>query len=109
MTRKCECAVVSTTVADESAAADLAGRAVEARLAACAHIAPIRSVYRWKGVVERDSEVSLRFKTMPDRAEDLVAFIRSNHSYELPEILVERAEASPDYLAWVKVETSSNG
>lgn len=100
-----ECLVVSTTVSEEQSASALAGRAVESRLAACAQITPIRSVYRWKGSVHRDQELLLRFKTMPDRADALIAMIRASHPYELPELIVERAAASPAYLEWISAET----
>jgi periplasmic divalent cation tolerance protein len=100
-----ECALISTTVSDERSASALADKAVESRLAACAQIAPIRSVYRWNGAVHRDQEFLIRFKTMPDRANDLIAMILDGHPYELPELIVERAAASPAYLEWVSAET----
>lgn len=49
-------AIVLTTVASEEDAAGLARLIVEAGLAACVHIEAVRSIYRWKGEVQDESE-----------------------------------------------------
>ncbi len=54
-----EARIVLTTLSDEQQAADFAAELVERRLAACVNIVgPIRSIYRWKGKVERESRIS---------------------------------------------------
>ncbi len=98
--------IITTTVETAAQADALAAAIIEARLAACVQITPIQSVYRWKGLVEHTAERLLIAKTSTARADALVAFIRTHHPYELPEILVTSATAgSPDYLAWVTQET----
>jgi periplasmic divalent cation tolerance protein len=98
--------LVCTTVGSESEAEALARAIVGRRLAACVHAAPVRSTYRWKGVVQQAAEIALTAKTRDDRAKALVALIRARHSYELPEILVVPVKGGlPDYLRWVAVET----
>ena len=66
--------------------AERIGRAmVEERLAACINIlGPVRSIYRWKGAVETAEEVAAIFKTIDERAGDLVARIAALHGYDVP-------------------------
>ena len=62
------------------------GRAMlEERLAACINIlGPIRSVYRWKGAVEKADEVAAIFKTTHRQADALITRIAALHSYDVP-------------------------
>lgn len=103
-----ECAVmIWTTVSDAVKARDLARGAVESRLAACVQQAQVKSVYRWNGAVEESEEVLLIMKTTAGRAGELIAWIRANHPYEVPEIItVPITGGLPSYLEWVKAETA---
>ena len=83
---------------------------VDERLAACVNVlAPMISVYRWKGAVERDTERQMVIKTTRDQIAALEAKLKSLHPYELPEFLVVAAAAgSVDYLKWVGESTRTN-
>ena len=106
---KTTCAsIVTTTLSSRAQAAALAKAVVAARLAACAQMAPIRSVYWWQGRVQSGAEVRVQFKTRQARVRELLAFIRARHPYELPEIIVTPIlTGDPDYLAWIDRETVS--
>ena len=95
--------IVLTTVADDGAAETLAQRLVDERLAACVNLCPpMTSFYRWKGVVERDSERQLVIKTVRAQLPALKARIRQLHSYDLPEFVVLSVEdGSAEYLSWL--------
>ena len=99
--------LVLTNLPDAASAEALATALIEARLAACVNIlAPCRSVYRWNGAVEQASEVPMLIKTTDDRYAALEAAIRTQHPYELPEIIaLPITRGLPDYLAWVDTET----
>ena len=99
--------VVLTTVGDADAAGRIATRLVEERLAACVNVgAPMSSVYRWNGTVERESERQLVIKTARDRLPAVERRIHELHPYELPEFLViDVAGGSDAYLAWISSET----
>ena len=101
--------IVLTNLPDQPAAEKLAQTLVGEGLAACVNIlAPCRSVYRWNGVVQSEEEIPVLAKTTSERYAALEAAIRSNHPYELPEIValpVERGLAA--YLAWVAEETAA--
>ena len=95
--------LVITNAPDAAVADRIAAALVEQGLAACVNVlAPCRSVYRWKGAVQRDDEVPLLIKTTAGRYADVEAAIRALHPYELPEVIaVDIANGLPGYLAWV--------
>ena len=82
----------------------MARKIVEARLAACVQVLPpVKSFYFWEGAVQADSEHLLLIKTLPGKYDELEEFIRSNHSYSVPEIVALSAEkVSEDYFDWLK-------
>ncbi|KXK58113.1 MULTISPECIES: divalent-cation tolerance protein CutA [Micromonospora] len=99
---------VVTTVVDARSVADvLAAAAVAGRLAACAQVGgQVDSTYWWQSNVETTAEWSVQFKTAPDRVDALVAQLRANHPYEVPEILVTTVgSGNPEYAAWVVEHT----
>jgi periplasmic divalent cation tolerance protein len=99
--------VISNCGSDDEAAR-LAGSLVEAKLAACVNILPpIKSVYRWKGVVETAEEWMVLIKTRRELVPRLAEEIRRIHSYELPEVVaIPIVDGLADYLAWIDRETN---
>ena len=99
-----EVVLILTTVPDDGTGETLARTLVEERLAACVNLLPpMTSIYRWRAAVERDSERQLIVKTTRDRIGAVRERIAQLHPYELPELLVvEVADGSPTYLAWVR-------
>ncbi len=79
---------------------------VERRLAACANVVKeLRSIYWWKGKLERDDEALLFLKTRRDKVEEVISLVREIHSYENPAILVlPILGGSEEYLAWLDEE-----
>jgi periplasmic divalent cation tolerance protein len=99
--------LVLTTVADEEQAGDLARSIVDAGLAACVQIQPIRSVYRWKGETCDEPEWRLMIKTTGAQYAKLEQHIKTNHAYETPEIVqVPITGGSREYLAWMDEYTA---
>ena len=98
----CLCTCPDTACADTIATA-----LVEERLAACVNQLPgLRSVYRWKGKVDRAEEVLLLIKTTHDRLPALTARVQALHPYELPELIAVEADGGlAPYLAWVAEQT----
>ncbi|MFJ7207431.1 divalent-cation tolerance protein CutA [Streptomyces sp. NPDC098789] len=100
--------IAQTTIDDELAAGELARGAVEARLAACAHIdAPLTAVYRWQGAVETATEWRVSYKTTRDRLPALSAWVEQQHAYDVPEWIVLAVDGGSEaYLSWVAGETA---
>lgn len=104
--------IVTVTVAcgDEEEARAIAGRLVEARLAACAQIVPVESVYRWRGKLEREGEHLIVAKTLAACLPALEKTVAETHSYEVPEILaIPVAWAHAPYAAWVAESVEAPG
>jgi periplasmic divalent cation tolerance protein len=95
--------LVLTTVARAEDAERIAEELVGRRLAACVNVLPgVRSIYRWKGALERDEERLLVVKTRADRFEALRETLLTLHPYEVPEVVAVPIEAgSPAYLRWL--------
>jgi periplasmic divalent cation tolerance protein len=86
-------------------AEEIARALVEERLVACVNLFPVKSVYRWKGQLSIDPEVTMLMKVADDRLEDLRRRLKELHPYELPELLVLPVEIEPslaEYVAWVR-------
>ncbi|AVO49991.1 cytochrome C biogenesis protein [Melaminivora suipulveris] len=96
-----EIAILTTTVASAEDATRLASGAVQERLAACVQIEAIRSHYVWQGQACEEAEWRLSCKTLPAAAARLVAWLRSCHPYEVPQLLTHSVQAEADYAAWV--------
>lgn len=98
--------LLTTTDSVEEAAA-LAKSAVTARLAACAQVdGPITSTYWWQGDVESAKEWRVLYKTTAERYPAVEAHIKSEHSYDVPEVIVGEIPAgSRQYLDWITEET----
>ncbi|KJY27299.1 divalent-cation tolerance protein CutA [Streptomyces sp. NRRL S-495] len=105
-----ELLVVTTTHDEEAKARTLAADVVRARLAACAQVYRIQSVYWWDGEVQDAAEWRIDFKTRAELADALVKFIGERHDYDTPEVVaVPVVAGSAAYLDWVRAETAQQG
>ena len=104
-----EALIVLTNLPDRDSAQRLAHSLIESRAAACVNIlAECSSVYRWQGEIESASEVPLLIKTTRSAYARLEELIRSQHPYELPEIIAVSVDSGlPAYLQWVINESST--
>lgn len=101
---------VYATFGSDEEARRIARLCVEEKLAACANIWPIASIYRWQGAIEEAGEVAVLLKTRAERAEALLARIAALHSYAVPAAVVwPIADALGDYAQWVASETEPSG
>ena len=95
------------TAPDAEWAADFTRKLVDARLAACGHQTPIRSIYRWDGAVHDNAETRIALHTQLIHADEIMRLTNQGHPYEVPCFIVEPVRwASPDYGAWVIASTT---
>jgi len=93
---------VVTTVGSREEAQRLARTLVGRKLAACAQISAIESIYRWKDAVQQEPEFRVLLKTTDERYAEVERAIRELHSYELPAIHAFAFEhVFPAYAAWI--------
>ncbi len=99
--------LVLSTAPDDDRAEQWARTLVDERLAACVNVhAPMVSVYRWRGRVERDRERQIVIKTTRGRLAAIETRLLALHPYELPEFVVIDASASAAYDRWVNGATA---
>ncbi len=100
--------MIYVTASSNDEAAQIGRTLVTEKLAACANIlGPMKSIYRWQGVVEEAQEVVLIFKTRRALADAALARIKALHSYDVPCAVVYDISAGlPDYLSWINRETA---
>jgi periplasmic divalent cation tolerance protein len=102
---------VYIVAADAAEALKIADALVAERLAACVNVlGGVRSVYRWRGRIERAEEIALIAKTRADLFDRLAARVRELHSYDTPAIVawpITSGDAA--YLDWIARETSLSG
>jgi len=94
---------VTTTTETKEQAQKIAQYLVEQKIAACVQITgPITSIYRWKGKVENTQEWLCLIKTQDNLYNKVEAAIKSQHSYETPEIIaLPIVKGSKEYLNWL--------
>lgn len=99
--------VVLITAPNEEIAAKIAHDIVSSGLAACANIIrDMRSIYRWQGKIEDESEVLIIFKTRQGLFNSLEIQVRKLHPYTTPEIIaIPIIDGFEGYLGWLKEET----
>jgi len=79
---------------------------VEEKLAACVNIFPIRSIYRWKGKIEKAREVVLIAKTKKTLFSKLAKRVAEIHPYEIPCIVgFDIKQGNEEFLEWIDGET----
>jgi periplasmic divalent cation tolerance protein len=95
--------IVFVTCETKEQATNIAEAVVKDKLAACVNVVPgIRSCYVWKKELTWSDETMLVIKTTRGRFEQLSDRVRTEHSYELPEIIaVEIEQADQRYLDWI--------
>ena len=95
--------LVLVSAPDLATAERIADELVGARLAACVKVGgPVRSTYRWKGLVERDEEWRVEIVTTAPAGARVAGAVRAVHPDEVPEVVeVPVADGDDAYLAWV--------
>lgn len=96
--------LIISTIDDRSRAEEISNTLVRERLAACVNIVPgITSYYRWKGEVEKDSEIIMLIKTTEEESQRVLARLKELHPYKTPEaLLIDITGGLPDYLKWLE-------
>ena len=93
-----------TPCKDVSEAKRIAKALVTRKIAACANIFPISSIYRWKGNLTE--EQVLLIKTTKKNTDKVRDEIKKLHSYDVPCIASFEVDCNSDYETWVKSEVN---
>lgn len=98
---------IITTMNDTAGARIMAHGLIERRLVSCAHISPLRSIYRWKGVMHEEEEVMLSVLTTESLADEVRTFIEKEHPYEVPVIETMDVDLFGEAVSWAIHGTGS--
>ena len=98
--------VVYITTKDESEAKKVGKALVEEKLVACVNIHPVKSIYRWEGEIQEESEIAMFVKTKADLVGEVINRVKELHSYQVPCVVSLPIEkGNPDYLQWIEEST----
>ena len=98
--------IIYVTTPNRKESKKIARSLVEEKLAACANILPIESVYRWKGKIVEEKEDAMLIKTRARLVDEVIERIKTLHSYEVPEIISLRIEKGhARFLNWIDEST----
>jgi periplasmic divalent cation tolerance protein len=99
--------VVFITVDSQETAQKITDKLLTERKAVCINIIPkVESYYWWQGKIENANELLLIVKTRAVLLEGLIALVKQNHPYSVPEIIaLPIIGGNKDYLKWIDGET----
>ncbi len=99
--------IVLITAPKEEEALVMAKAVVESKLAACVNLVRnIRSIYRWQGAIEDDSETLMVVKTRTSLLAALTEKVKELHSYDVPEVIaLPIIGGSQEYIQWLNEST----
>lgn len=99
--------IIYITAGDLPEARKIGTILVEERLAACANIFPITSIFRWKEKIDEASEFGIIIKTRTEKVKEIDKRVKEIHSYEVPCIVSFKIDdGSPNYLEWINDSVS---
>ena len=100
--------VVFITVDSQETAKKITDKLLTERKAVCINIIPkVESYYWWQGKIENANELLLIVKTRAVLLEELIALVKQNHPYSVPEIIaLPIIGGNKDYLKWIEAETA---
>ena len=95
--------VIFVTASGKEEADKIAENIIQNKLAACVNIiSNIESVFWWEGKIDRAQEVLLVIKSVESKVGEIIAAVKSLHSYEVPEIIALPITAGfKPYLDWI--------
>ncbi|MCB4792101.1 MAG: divalent-cation tolerance protein CutA [Elusimicrobia bacterium] len=96
--------VVFITCANKKEADKIANLLVKEKLCACGNsLKGVRSIYWWKGKIEKSNEVLLLCKSVKIKLDKIIKRVKELHSYDVPEIIaLPILGGSRDYLKWIR-------
>ena len=99
--------IVQTTLSGDLNDAEVgmwAQSMIDSKLSSCVQVNRGRSVYRWEEKIKSESEWLIQLKTTKSKVKKLIHKIKSEHPYDVPEILFWAVESTDEYSNWVQGE-----
>ena len=99
--------IVQTTLSGDLNDAEVgmwAQSMIDSKLSSCVQVNRGRSVYRWEEEIKSEEEWLIQLKTTKSKVKKLIHNIKSEHHYDVPEILFWAVESTDEYSNWVQGE-----
>ncbi len=90
-----------TTESSKTNALRMAKLLVQNKLAACASIKQIFSIYEWEGDIEETKEFEITIKSKPEFKNYLIDFLNKNSTYDVPQIIYKKYRSEMKYYDWI--------
>ncbi len=95
--------VLRSTFGSEADAKAAAKRLIDKRVAACAHVQPIWSAFRWEGAVQEGAEWAVEARTPPADADACWGALLDGHPYSNPLVeVVATTQVPARYAEWAR-------
>ena len=95
--------IVQTTLPGELNEAEVgiwSQSVIDSKLASCVDIKRTNSVFRWEGEIQNIPEWDIQIRTSESKKSELISKIKSEHSYDVPEIIWWPVESTKEYYEW---------
>ena len=94
--------IIQTTTDSTKTAESISEILVKNNLSPCVQIIRnIKSVYQWKGKLEKTNEILILIKTIPEKIQLCKDIILKHHNYDVPELIVTEGDIIEDnYKDW---------
>ena len=99
--------IVQTTLSGDLNDAEVgmwAQSMIDSKLSSCVQVNRGRSVYRWEEEIKSESEWLIQLKTTKSKVKKLIHKVKSEHPYDVPEILFWAVESTEEYSNWIQGE-----
>lgn len=93
--------VIYITHKNEKQAKHVVRHLLDRKLIACANLYPIKSLYWWKGEIQKDNEVVSLVKTKKENWERVKSEVKKIHPYDVPCIMKFEVSANKAYEDWI--------
>jgi len=90
-----------TTESSKTKALRLAKLLVQKKLAVCVSIKKIFSIYEWEDQIEETKEFEITIKSKPELKNDLINFLHTTSTYDIPQIIYNKYNAEKKYFDWL--------
>tara|TARA_B100000945_G_C20347318_1_gene580419 strand:+ start:821 stop:1132 length:312 start_codon:yes stop_codon:yes gene_type:complete len=94
--------IIITTESNIDYADKISKLLIKKKIAACVSLKEINSKYFWEGEVESTNEIEITIKSIPEKRELLIEILKSELSYELPQIIFNEYNSELEYFNWIR-------
>lgn len=100
--------IIYITTSNQIEAEKIAEALIKEKLAACVNYFPIKSIFRWKGKIQKENEIAMIVKTKAKLVDKITKRVKEIHSYETPCIISLSIEkGNKEFLKWIDDNTSN--